>query len=78
MKLLALLLVLAGCETKTQLGERHHGLPDGAIPACSRDLVHPDRGVCIADGKRYRCVWATREDATSVWTDVSCSRSWLP
>lgn len=74
MKYVMLLLLLASC--KRDLGERYYGLPDG-VPSCSHDYVHPDRGTCVAAGKKYRCVWTDREDDSSRWTDVNCTTSWM-
>ena len=73
MKITVLLLMLVACDTKQDKGEVYHGV-DG-IPSCSHDIVHQDRGTCVANGKRYRCIWTTRSDDVSRWIDVNCSKT---
>ena len=70
-----LLLFLFGCDNRKDLGELYNGLPE-TTKSCSRDLVHQDRGVCIADGRKYRCIWTVRENDEAKWVDVSCRKGW--
>ncbi len=41
--------------------------------ACSWDRWHPERGQCVSNGRRLRCIRGTQQDAWHWWKRVSCS-----
>lgn len=51
MRAISLLFLLACAAPPTY---RYEGLPAGT-QTCSWDIVHPERGQCIVDSKRFRC-----------------------
>lgn len=62
--------LLAGCAER--LPDRYDGVPAGA--SCSWDIVHADRGVCVADGERFRCVREAKSSGSGHWLQISCSK----
>lgn len=70
-KLLVMGMLLAGCR-KEQLPDMYSGVSSEDV-ACSWDIVHPDRGQCVSQGRRYRCVRKVQENDTHVWYHVSCT-----
>jgi hypothetical protein len=68
-KYLVVLVFLASCQDRRP--DTYSGV-SGDV-SCSWDIIHEERGQCISEGRRYRCVRQRREDETGSWNHVSCT-----
>lgn len=69
MRFLLALTLLTACENDP-LPDTYDGIDH--TPSCSWDIIHPERGYCISDSSRYRCIREMKHRAGERWTHIAC------